>query len=59
MNAFGSLRVTAKIGKTAWKTSVFADTKAGAFVLPLKADVRGKEKLAAGDEVAVNVEIDL
>jgi hypothetical protein len=59
MNAIGSLRVTAKIGKTAWKTSVFADTKAGAFVLPLKADVRRKEKLAAGDEVAVSVEIDL
>jgi len=59
MNAFGSLRVTATIGKTSWKTSVFADTKAKAFVLPLKADVRRKEKVAEGDEVRVSVEIDL
>lgn len=58
-NAFGSLRVIARIGKTEWRTSVFADAKAGAFLLPVKADVRKKEKIADGDMVDTRVEIDL
>jgi hypothetical protein len=58
-NAFGSLRVVATIGKTKWRTSVFADTKAGAFLLPVKADVRRREKIGHGDKVAVTLEIDL
>lgn len=58
-NAFGALRVIARIGATQWRTSVFADTKAGAFLLPIKADVRRKEKIGVGDEIEVSVEIDL
>lgn len=58
-NAFGSLRVVATVGKTQWRTSVFADRKADAFLLPVKADVRRKEKIAHGDKVAVTLEIDL
>lgn len=58
-NAFGSLRVIAAIGKTQWRTSVFADAKAGAFLLPVKADVRRAEGIGHGDEVEVSVEIDL
>jgi hypothetical protein len=58
-NAFGTLRVVATIGSSTWRTSVFYDTKSSAFLLPLKADVRRKEKLAAGDSVAVALEIDL
>ncbi|MEQ1617326.1 MAG: DUF1905 domain-containing protein [Terricaulis sp.] len=58
-NAFGSLRVIATIGKTQWRTSVFADTKAGVFLLPVKADVRRAERIDHGDEVNISVEIDL
>ena len=58
-NAFGSLRVIATIGKTSWRTSVFPDTKAGAFLLPVKADVRRKERIGHGDMVDVTIEIDL
>lgn len=58
-NAFGSLRVIASVGKTTWRTSVFADTKADAFLLPVKAEVRRKENIAPGDEIAVALEIDL
>ncbi len=57
-NAFGSLRVIASIGKSTWRTSVFADTKADTFLLPVKAEVRKREKIAHGDEVDVSVEID-
>lgn len=54
---FGSLRVVARIGSTEWKTSLFADTKANSYLLPVKADVRRQERLAAGDKVRVEVEI--
>lgn len=59
LSAFGTLRVTAHIGAEAWKTSLFADTKAKAFVLPVKAGVRCKTRIAADDEIDVAVEIDL
>ena len=58
-NAFGTVRVIATIGKTTWRTSVFADTKAGSFLLPVKADVRKCEKISHGDSVNVTLEIDL
>lgn len=56
-NPFGSLRVSARIGRTEWKTSLFADTKANAYLLPVKADVRKQERLAAGDLVAVEITV--
>jgi hypothetical protein len=40
--AWGSVRVNVTIGPTSWKTSIFPDTKAGAYLLPIKADVRKK-----------------
>ena len=59
MNAFGSLRVNVSIGKSSWKTSLFMDSKRGAFVLPVKADVRRKERIGHNDDVDVAVEIEL
>jgi len=52
---WGSVRVTASIGQTTWKTSVFPDTKAGAYLLPVKAEVRKKEKIEAGNLVTVTL----
>ncbi len=57
-SAWGSIRVSAKIGGTSWQTSIFPDTKAGAYLLPVKAEVRRKEKIEAGSTVAVTLEID-
>ncbi|MFO0388357.1 MAG: DUF1905 domain-containing protein [Alphaproteobacteria bacterium] len=54
--AWGSVRVSVTIGSTSWKTSIFPDTKAGAYLLPIKADVRKKEKIEAGDTVTVKLE---
>lgn len=56
---FGSIRVAATIGKTTWSTSLFPSKERGGFVLPVKADVRKREKLSDGDEVRCAVEIDL
>lgn len=57
-HGFGSVRVTATVGKTTWTTSLFPSKAQGAFLLPMKAEVRKKEKLADGDVVKVAVEID-
>lgn len=56
---FGSVRVTATIGATTWTTSIFPDTKAGTYVLPLKKAVRTAEKIEAGDIATVKVELGL
>lgn len=55
---FGSIRVTANIGKTSWQTSVFRDSKSNSYLLPVKADVRSKEKLVEKNayEVSITVE---
>src|SRR5262245_27756973 len=55
---FGSFHVKAVTGATPWETSLFADTKRGAFVLPVKADVRKREKIALGDTIEVTIKLD-
>jgi len=54
---FGSVRVVATIGTTAWRTSVFPDKESGAFQLPVKAAVRKAEDLVLGDIVTVRIEV--
>jgi hypothetical protein len=58
-SAWGSIRVLAKIGSTSWKTSLFPDTKAGAYLMPIKLSVRKQQKIAAGSLVAVTIGIDV
>lgn len=58
MKSFGALRVSALIGATKWNTSIFFDTKASAFLLPVKADVRRKEKVGVGDVVTCSIEFE-
>ena len=54
---WGSLRVSVTLGKSQWKTSIFPDKKANAYVLPLKADIRAKEKVRAGNSIAFRLNI--
>ena len=53
---FGSVRVEATIGRVTWRTSVFP-LNSGGYLLPVKADVRKRAALAAGDEVTVGLEL--
>jgi hypothetical protein len=53
--AWGSIRVTARIGRSAWKTSVFPDAKSQSYLLPVKAEVRKKEGVGAGDRLTVTL----
>lgn len=53
---FGSVRVEARIGDVAWRTSVFP-VKSGGYILPVKADVRRRARIAAGDEVTAELKL--
>jgi len=56
MRGFKSARVEATIGAVAWRTSVFPQ-KSGGYILPVKAEVRRRAGIAAGDEVTVSLEL--
>lgn len=51
---FGSLKVTAQIGRSRFKTSIFPSKETG-WLLPVKASVRKAEGLAEGDVVEVEL----
>ena len=53
---FGSVRVEATIADVSWRTSLFPLNRGG-YLLPVKAEVRKKANLAAGDEVIVRLEL--
>jgi hypothetical protein len=53
---FGSVRVEARIGDVTWRTSVFP-LNSGGYILPVKADVRRRAGISAGDEVKVELEL--
>ena len=50
---FGSLRVHVTIGESNWATSLFRESKSGSYILPLKKEIRSKEKITEGDLVSV------
>ncbi len=54
---WGSLKVKVVIGDTSWKTSIFPDNKTNTYLLPLKAEVRKKEKISAGTKATFKIEI--
>jgi len=51
---FGSVRVEATINGVSWRTSIFPQ-KSGGYIMPIKADVRRRAGVAAGDEVSVSL----
>jgi hypothetical protein len=53
---FGSVKVEASIGEVVWRTSVFP-LNSGGYILPVKAEVRRKTGIAAGDELTVELEL--
>lgn len=52
---WGRLRAKACIGNTEWETAIWFDTKAGTYLLPVKAFVRNKEQISAGQSVQVKL----
>ena len=56
--AFGSRRVTAALGSSRWRTSLFTDTRSGSYLLPIKAEVRRREQVEDGDTATIRLELD-
>ena len=52
---WGRLSVIANIRNTEWKTAIWFDTKANAYLLPLKASIRAKEDIRTGERIAVTL----
>lgn len=57
MRGWNSIRVEVKVGKTAWRTSIFYDTRSETYLLPLKASVRKNEEIIAGDIINFSIDI--
>ena len=53
----GSARCGSRSGSAAWATSVVPDTKRQAYVLPVKAEVRRRAGIGAGDVVTVELDV--
>jgi hypothetical protein len=56
LGGFGSLKVTATIGDSTFKTSLFPSKELG-WLLPVKASVRKAEGIGEGDSVEVRLEV--
>lgn len=54
---FGSVRVRVTVGSSTWETSLFPDSKAKAYVLPIKAPVRRAEGLTLGEPVRITLDL--
>lgn len=54
---WGSLPVTVTLGDTSWQTSIFPDKKQGAYLMPLKAEIRKKGQIKAGDNIQLVLEV--
>lgn len=54
---FGSIPVTVTIGKTEWRTSLFPDKKSKSYLFAIKADVRNREHITAGETIVAKVQI--
>lgn len=52
---WGMIPVKARIGETAWKTSLWP--KEGKYIVPIKDKVRKAESLNEGDTVTVRLEV--
>jgi len=55
--AWGMYPITAHVGNTSWKTKLMMK-KGGVFFVALKATIRAKEKVAAGDRITISFTLD-
>lgn len=54
---FGSVKVSATIGKTVWNTSIFPDSNSKSYLLPIKKEIRMKNDLKVGKKAKVIISI--
>lgn len=54
---WGMIPVQVQIGKSSWKTSLWP--KDGRYIVPIRANIRQKEHLEEGAEIAVTLSVDV
>jgi len=54
---WGRLKVSAQTGMSTWTTSVWFDTKRQTYLLPVKAEIRIKEKINEGSSMKITIRI--
>lgn len=54
---WGRLKCQAQIGNTLWETAIWYDTKHQAYILPLKAEIRRKERIEMDELISVTIRI--
>ena len=52
---WGRLKMTAKTDNTQWETAIWFDTKLDTYLLPLKAEIRKKEKITTDKEIEIMI----
>ncbi|UTW61303.1 DUF1905 domain-containing protein [bacterium SCSIO 12741] len=52
---WGRMKATVRIGETEWNTSIWFDSKAGCYILPIKSAVRKKLSIQVGDTLEVTL----
>lgn len=56
---FGSLPVEVSLGGIVWQTSIFPDSSAKTYMLPLKAAVRKQAGIGAGSKIKLAITINV
>jgi hypothetical protein len=54
---WGSVPVEVGVGSSHWRTSVFPDRHSGSYLLPLKAEIRKRERLLDGDAFEFSLKV--
>lgn len=54
---WGMIPIRAKVGHTEWTTSMFP--KDGGYIVPLKDKIRKAEALSEGNEIEIEIEVNL
>lgn len=52
---WGRLKAQAQIGESTWETAIWFDSKAQLYLLPVKSEIRKKEKLIYDKLVSVTI----
>lgn len=52
---WGRLKVVSKIGNSEWKTAIWFDTKHQTYLLPIKTEIRKREKIEIDNEVKITL----
>jgi hypothetical protein len=52
---WGRLQISARIDETQWTTAIWFDTKLDTYILPVKSEIRKKEKLSIDMDIDVSI----